>query len=182
VLFHRIVGLLVATAAAVIMAPAAANAVPYPAEPPASSVSDGTVSDGDTVIFSGEGFLPGERISIELSDGSSFTIKADANGEFSVPVDLTHVGTARLMATGLTSGVTVTENVQVLDSMDSDVSGGGGDNDGDGGTSAGNNGALPTTGPSGTPLLIAVGGGAGAVVLGAAFLWFARSRRRDTTG
>lgn len=179
-LFHRIVGLLVATAAAVIMAPAAAYAQPYPAEPPASSVSDGTVSDGDTVIFSGKGFLPGERISIELSDGSSFAIKADKNGEFSIPVDLTQVGSARLMATGLSSGVTVTENVQVLASMDSDIAGGGGDNDG--GTSAGNNGALPTTGPSGTPLLIAICGGAGAVMLGAAFLWFARSRRRGTTG
>jgi LPXTG-motif cell wall-anchored protein len=193
--FHRIVGFFVAITAAVLMAPAAAHARPYPVEPPASEVSDGTVSDGGTVTFSGGGFLPYEKISINISYSGSnssaasrqspaggfvlaavqlprratLTVTADGNGYFSIEVPLTQVGSATLVATGLTSGVTVTANVEVLPPAENVD-----DEDGD-------DGALPTTGPSGGLLLIAVAGGAGAVLLGAASLWFARTRRRSTT-
>ena len=203
---HRIVGLLVATAAAVIMAPAAAYAAPdpYPAGEPDSSVSDGTVSDGEAVTFWGKGFLPFERITIRIIYGSAddtaafrqetaggfilaavqlprragLTVTADADGEFSVRLRLTRAGGVTLVATGQTSGVTVTENVQVVTSPDTGVNGAQGNN-GDGDDDNGT--ALPITGPSGTPLLIALGGGAGAVLLGTALLLFSLRRRRKTT-
>ena len=203
--FHRIVGLLVATAAAVIMAPAAAYAAPdpYPAGEPGSSVSDGTVSDGEAVTFWGKGFLPFERITIRIIYGSSddtaafrqepaggfvlaavqlprragLTVTADADGEFSVRLRLTRAGEVTLVATGQTSGVTVTENVQVVISPNTGVNGAQGNN-GDGDD---NGTALPTTGPSGAPFLIALGGGAGAVLLGTALLLFTLRRRRKTT-
>ena len=200
--FHRILGLLVATAATVIMAPAAAYAAPdpYPAGEPGSSVSDGTVSDGEAVTFWGKGFLPFERITIRIIYGSSddtaafrqepaggfvlaavqlprragLTTTADADGEFSVRLRLTRAGAVTLVATGQTSGVTVTENVQVVTSTDTGVNGAQGNNgDGDGT-------ALPITGPSGAPFLIALGGGAGAVLLGTALLLFTLRRRRKT--
>ena len=201
--FHRIVGLLVATAAAVIMAPAAAYAAPepYPAGEPDSSVSDGTVSDGEAVTFWGKGFLPFERISItiiyESSDDTAafqqkpaggfvlaavqlprragLTVTANADGEFSVRLRLTRVGGVTLVATGQTSGVRVTENVQVVTSPGTIVNGAGGNNGDD------DNGILPITGSSGAPLLIALCGGAGAVLFGTALLLFSLRRRRKTT-
>jgi len=204
--FHRIVGLLVATAAAVLMAPAAAwakpNPDPYPAGEPDSSVSDGTVSDGDAVTFWGKGFLPFERISIkvvyESSDDTAalerqpaggfilaaaqlprragLTTTADADGEFSVRLRLTKTGLASLVATGLTSGVTVTESVHVVISPGTVVSGGQGSNGG----SSNNGHGLAVTGPSGAPFLIALCAGAGAVLLGAALLWLTRRRARKS--
>lgn len=189
-------GLIVATVAAVLLAPGVAHADPYPVEPPASTVSDGTVSDGGTVTFSGKGFLPFEEISIEINysgDNSSAAwsgskrggiflaalpvarqtlhVTADAKGEFSIQVKLAQVGTATLLATGLTSGVTVTTNVKVMDSKDTDTGGSGGGDDNDNAGSG-----LPRTGPSGAPLLVA----GGAVLLGVVLLLLTRVRRRRT--
>ncbi|MEU4423060.1 hypothetical protein AB0F81_20745 [Actinoplanes sp. NPDC024001] len=204
--------LFVLVAAMVLAAPVAAHAEPYPVEPPDSGVSDGTVQPGGTVTFSGEGFLPFERISIEVGyDGSdnnaaffgererrsdglvlaaaalpqrvTITTTADENGRFSVEVPLTEVGNATLVATGLTSGVTVTTVVEVVgdgDSGDGDDGGSGGGDSGDSDDSEDGDSdeALPTTGPSGTSLLLVVSSGVGAVLVGTAMLWLVRSRRR----
>jgi hypothetical protein len=191
-------GLLIATATALLIAPASAAfaAEPYPAEPPASTVSDGEVSDGDSVVFSGKGFLPFEKISIEVSYGGSdstaalkdssggfvlaalpaqqrraITVTATAEGTFSIRLKLSELGDVVLVATGLTSGVTVQENVVVVDSSGSD------DNGDD--TSAG--GALPTTGSDGTVLTYTLYGGFGAILLGAGAIWLARTRRRTSS-
>ena len=200
--FHRIVALFAATAAAVLVMPGIAHAEPYPAGPPASSVSDGVVSDGGTVVFSGKGFDPYEDIRISVSYGSSDSAAADrtgaggfypaamelarrvtlsttatAAGTFSISVPLSRVGTATLRATGLSSGVTVAESVKVLaeDSSeepdDSDDSNDAGDAD--------DTAALPRTGPGGTPMLIALVAGTGAVLLGTALLLLVRGRRRS---
>ncbi|WP_196414236.1 hypothetical protein [Actinoplanes aureus] len=194
--------MLVLVGAMVFAAPAAAYAEPYPVSPPDSGVSDGTVEPGGTVTFSGEGFLPFERISIEIgyegSDNSAasferaprsdgfvlaaaalpqrvtITTTADENGRFSVQVPLTEVGNATLVATGLTSGVTVTTVVEVVSEGGS---GGGDDDSGDEGAES-DEAALPTTGPSGEPLLIIVSSGVGAVLLGTALMWLFRIRRR----
>jgi hypothetical protein len=191
--FHQIVGLFVAAAATVLIAPAAAHAETYPVEPPASTISDGTVSDGGMVTFSGKGFLPYERISITIGYGGSdsaaamrdqpaggfvlaalnlpelakMTVTADGQGAFSVQVPLSQAGTATLLATGLTSGVVVTAKVKVLASGDKNTN-----------NNASSGGGLPTTGPGGAPLLVAVGGGAGAVLIGGALILLARIRRR----
>ena len=192
----RMLGLLIATATALILAPAAAaQAEPYPAEPPASSVSDGEVSDGGFVVFSGEGFLPFEEISIVIDyDGSDSTaslngspggfvlaalperrainVTADAQGSFSVRLRLTEVGDVTLVATGLTSGVTVAQNVTVVAAAD----------DGDSGddTNADGGGTLPTTGSDGSVLTYSLYGGLGAILIGAGAIYLARTRRRTT--
>jgi hypothetical protein len=192
-------GLLIATATALLIAPASAAyaAEPYPAEPPGSAVSDGEVSDGDSVVFSGKGFLPFERISINVSYGGSdstaalketsggfvlaalpaqqrraITVTATAEGTFSIRLKLSELGDVVLVATGLTSGVTVQENVVVVDSSGSNDDGD--DNSADGGT-------LPTTGSDGSVLTYTLYGGFGAILLGAGAIWLARSRRRTTS-
>jgi LPXTG-motif cell wall-anchored protein len=201
--WQRMMSLLTALFAATAIAPVAAHAVPYPADPPPAEVSDGIIEPGGTVTFSGSGFLPFEKITIDLDYGftdseaaarrepaggfvlaaahamlAAITTTADANGDFSVEVPLTEPGTVTLMATGVTSGVSVSSTVEVLptdggDDGGEDGGGGGGD-DGDSDDDV----TLPTTGPSGTPLLIAAVTGGSAVVLGALALWLTRSRRR----
>jgi hypothetical protein len=199
----RILGLAIAAAAAVFIAPAPALAEPYPAEPPAASISDGEVSDGGTVTFAGEGFIPGETISINISyDGSdsnaaasatagrfvlaamvlqrqaALTVTASSTGTFSIQLKLTEVGTATLVATGLTSGVTVTQTVEVLASQDDNGDTGGDDTTANPAAGGGNDN-LPTTGSSGRVLFISLYAGLGAVLVGAGILWFTRSRRRS---
>jgi hypothetical protein len=198
--------LMTALFAAMAMAPAAAHAVPYPADPPPAEVSDGIVEPGGTVTFSGSGFLPFEEVTINIDYGSTdseaavgrepaggfvlagahamraaITTKADANGNFSVEVPLSKAGTVTLVATGVTSGVSVSSTVEVLptdDGGDGDDGGGGGGDDGDDDGDSDDDVTLPTTGPSGTPLLIAAVIGGGAVVLGTVVLWLTRARRR----
>ena len=223
---HRMVSVLIAMFAAIVMAPSAAHAEPYPAEPPPAEVSDGTVEPGGTITFSGSGMLPYETVSIDVGYSSSdnpaafsqrsagtftpaamtlaaaavITTKADGDGNFSVQVPLTRVGTATIKAVGLTSGVTVETTVEVV-SDDGDTGGGGGDDGnggGDDGTDDGGNGGnggngggdgdtdedvtLPTTGPaSSLPLLIAAGSGLGAIMIGTLLVWSTRGRRRDST-
>lgn len=143
---RRIGGWLVAAVVVVIMFPAEVHAAPYPVEPPPSSVSDGVVPPGGAVTFSGSGFLPFEKISINIdysgSDSSAafrwsigggftparaqllrrarLTVTADAHGAFSITLRLTQIGNAVLTATGVTSGRTVTANVKVLAPSDGD--------------------------------------------------------------
>jgi LPXTG-motif cell wall-anchored protein len=212
---HRMVSLLVAMFAAIVMAPAAAHAAePYPAETPPASVSDGTVEPGGTVTFSGSGMQPYEKVSIEVNYSGSdsgaayrpqrtggfvlasahlakrltLTTTADGNGDFSIEVPLTEVGTATLVATGVDSGTTVTTTVEVAPQADNGDNGDNGDDgDTDNGGGGGDDGdndsddvSLPTTGPSSTPLLVAAGTGVGAILLGTGLLLMTRSRRRDT--
>jgi hypothetical protein len=202
----RLLGLLAAVATAVLIAPAPALAEPYPAEPPASSISEAEVADGGTVTFRGEGFLPGETIAITINYGGSdsnaaaratagrfvpaamplrrqadLTVTASSAGTFSVTLKLTEVGSATLVATGLTSGVTVTQTVEVVAPSEHDdgASGGGGGDDEDTTTAGGGGNNLPTTGSSGRVLFISLYAGLGAVRVGAALLWLTRSRRRS---
>jgi hypothetical protein len=179
---YRILSLLIATATALLIAPAAAHAEPYPAEPPASTISDATVTDGGVITFSGRGFLPGETVSISISyEGSAaaqaaMSVTASEDGTFSVQLTLSQVGTATLTAVGLTSGVTVTQMVEVLSESDGDN-----DNGDDNDTSAGGGSTLPTTGPSGRGLALGIYVGLGAIIAGAGILLFTRARRRRPT-
>jgi LPXTG-motif cell wall-anchored protein len=197
----RTLGLLIATATALILAPAAAaQAEPYPAEPPASSVSDSEVSEDGFIVFSGKGFLPFEEISIDIEyEGTDSTaaltdspggfvlaalpeqqrraliINATAEGTFSIRLKLTELGDVTLTAVGLTSGVTVVENVTVVPAADD------GDNDADDGdddNNAGGGGDLPKTGTDGSVLTYTLYGGLSAILVGAGAIWLARTRRR----
>jgi hypothetical protein len=129
---------LLAAVGGMLAVPAAAHADPaptptagYPIEPPASAVSDATVTEGQAVIFSGRGFLPGEPISINVSyqesgaalhstDHVTFigaaykTVHATSAGTFATSVRLSRSGLATLTATGAISHVTVTQQVHAV--------------------------------------------------------------------
>jgi LPXTG-motif cell wall-anchored protein len=110
-----------------------AVAAEYPALPPQAAVSDGVVGPGEDFVFSGQGFLAGETLTITVtpgnapaSDGASIaggaavvgkislymaprtlTTTADAQGKFSMLMEINEPGTYSLTATGNTSGVVV---------------------------------------------------------------------------
>ncbi len=190
--------LLVTLLGSIAVASPAAYAVPapYPAEPPAASVSDGTVPPGGMVTFSGGGFLPYEHVSITVAWGGSdnaalyrprggfvlaarrttLSATADGKGYFSISVRLSGSGTATLKAVGLTSGVTVTSTVEVAPTPSASNSGADHDTTGGGGGGDGDDVALPKTGPS---VLLPAAGGAGAILIGIVLLRVARTRRRD---
>ncbi len=152
-----------------LAAPVAAHADPdptptagYPIQPPASAVSDATVSEGEAVIFSGRGFLPGEPISINVSYestgaalhstdhvvfiGAAYkTIHASSSGTFATSVTLTRTGLATLTAIGAISHVTVSEQVRSV---------------------VGEAGALAVTGQSGRHWWAEIAVGLGAILVG----------------
>lgn len=112
-------------------APAFANV--YPPLPPQAAVSDGTVGPGEDFVFTGQGFLAGETLTITVtpgqapaSDGANIaggasvagvislvldpftlTTTADAQGKFSLPISISEAGSYSITATGNTSGVSV---------------------------------------------------------------------------
>ena len=191
----------------------AAQAAPeYPAAPPAASVSEGTVVPGQAFTFAGNGFTPGEIVDITVVQSSpvaggalgslgggvsmsvpmivqpaapaSYEAVAAADGSFSAPVTLDETGTYTLTATGRTSGVSVSQTVKVVASLDA----GAGTNNGSGtnneaGAGAGNTvadadkGGLANTGVDASVLVWsligvgALGAGVGTVVV---------SRRRNS--
>ena len=180
----------------------AAQAAPdYPAAPPSSSVSTGTVIPGQAFTFSGSGFTPGETIDVTVTMSSpvaggaigslgggmsasvpmiikpaapaAFSATADANGAFSTPITLDQKGTYTLTATGRSSGVTISQVVKVVASIDAGV---GNNVSGTGNVVAGGEDGLASTGID-TSVLVwsligvgALGAGVGTVVV---------SRRRN---
>ncbi|GGH91051.1 LPXTG cell wall anchor domain-containing protein [Arthrobacter liuii] len=108
---------------------APAMATTYPALPPAAGVSNGTVAPGQTFIFTAQGFLPGESVTISITlvttgaantGGTAVSAKipvfqapqtlnatADAQGKISVPLTINEAGTYSITATGNTSGISV---------------------------------------------------------------------------
>ena len=177
---------------------------------PAATVSDSTVIPGQSFTFAGTGFTPGEIIDITVIQSSpvaggavgslgggvsmsvpmtvqpaapaSYEAVAAADGSFSAPVTLDETGTYTLTATGRTSGVTVSQTVKVVASLDA----GAGTNNGTGTNNeagAGNTvadadkGGLANTGVDASVLVWsligvgALGAGVGTVVV---------SRRRNS--
>jgi LPXTG-motif cell wall-anchored protein len=107
---------------------APAMAANYPALPPAAGVNDGTVAPGQQFVFTAQGFLAGESVTITITvvtgganaGGTAVSAKipvfqapttasgtADAQGKISIPLSITEAGTYSITATGNTSGVTV---------------------------------------------------------------------------
>lgn len=114
----------------------------YPPLPPTAAVSDGTVGPGEDFVFTGQGFLAGEPLTITVTPGAnpaatgasiaggsqtvsgkitlpmateSFSTVADAQGKFAFTLEIDKPGMYSLRATGNTSGVTVGPvTVQVL--------------------------------------------------------------------
>ena len=161
----------------------AAQAAPeYPAAPPAASVSEGTVVPGLGSL--GGGVSMSVPMIVQPAAPASYEAVAAADGSFSAPVTLDETGTYTLTATGRTSGVSVSQTVKVVASLDA----GAGTNNGSGtnneaGAGAGNTvadadkGGLANTGVDASVLVWsligvgALGAGVGTVVV---------SRRRNS--
>ena len=93
-----------------------ANAAPY-ATQPTTTVSNQSPTAGSSVTFCGQGFLPGETVTITLDNATKYpSVAADTSGGFCTIVVLgaTLTGTHTLTATGLTSGRTSSTTIQVL--------------------------------------------------------------------
>ncbi|MGM9473817.1 LPXTG cell wall anchor domain-containing protein [Pseudarthrobacter sp. YS3] len=107
---------------------APAMAANYPPLAPAAGVNDATVAPGEQFVFTAQGFLPGETVTITITltttgaantGGTAVSAKipvyqaqtlgatADAQGKISVPLVISEAGTYSITATGNTSGVTV---------------------------------------------------------------------------
>jgi antitoxin (DNA-binding transcriptional repressor) of toxin-antitoxin stability system len=166
---YRFLALLFVALVATAVAPSVASAEPYPAGEPAASVSTGTTTEGGSVTFSGSGFEPGETITITVDGVVVATVTASSDGTFSVRLKLSSVGTANLVATGESSGVTASSTVTVKAKT---VSKAGSDDESDG---------LPTTGMSARRMVIAVSVGTAALIVGASLIWLSYVRRRRRT-
>lgn len=183
----RSLSVLAAVALALGVPATAAVAKPYPAPPTQVTVSDGTINAGEGVIFSATGgFIKGEWIRITVkyvgtasrpltgvdAAGNStrmvlvglpeqaaagLSTRANSKGGFSVSVNLSAAGRARLTAYGLTSKRSVSKYVTVL---------------------GGDGGPLAVTGDSGLRLALPVGAGAVALFVGGLLVWLAADRRR----
>lgn len=125
----KIIAALALSGSIALIGAAPALAATYPPLPPAATVDDATVAPGETFIFTAQGFLPGEPVTITITltttgtantGGAAVSARiplfqapitvgatADAQGKISVPLTLNEPGTYSITATGNTSGVTV---------------------------------------------------------------------------
>jgi len=93
-----------------------ASAAPYTTQPTVS-VSDQTPAAGSSITFCGQGFLPGETVTIVLDENTEYpSAVADTSGAFCTTIVLgaSLTGTHTLTATGLTSGRTASIEINIL--------------------------------------------------------------------
>ncbi|MBX3287189.1 MAG: LPXTG cell wall anchor domain-containing protein [Actinobacteria bacterium] len=130
---------------------------------PSTDIPEVTVVRGQTVDVSGTDCAPGAEVVVTMDDGTNLgTFTADDNGSFVTTITIpssTSLGSHLITAT--CGDVQQFLRVNVLGES----------------TSTGGSGALPRTGSSNTAPLVGIG--AGALVLGAAFVY--GSRRPRTT-
>ncbi|MFE4834887.1 LPXTG cell wall anchor domain-containing protein [Arthrobacter sp. NPDC056691] len=176
-----------------------AMAANYPAPGGGGTVSDGTVTPGQTFTFSGTGFLAGETITITItltvapqalgggfSGGAAMSVPskinvlaapqtltttAAADGSFALPLSLSEAGTYTLTAVGNTSGKSVSQSVTVAAAAGTGTGTGTGLSNTGGNTAAG----LANTGADSSLVLWSLVGG-GALVAGAASVVVVRRR------
>jgi hypothetical protein len=86
--------------------------------PTTTSVSNESPTAGSSLTFCGQGFLPGEAVSITLDQSISYpSVTTDTSGDFCTTIVLgatLTAGTHTLTATGVTSGRTSSTAIQVL--------------------------------------------------------------------
>jgi hypothetical protein len=94
-----------------------ANAAPY-ANQPTTSVNKQIATAGSHVVFCGQGFLPGETVTISLGNGTTYpsVVAHGPSGKFCTVIVLgvSLTGPQTLTATGLTSGRTSSTTIKVL--------------------------------------------------------------------
>jgi LPXTG-motif cell wall-anchored protein len=171
-LARRLVAAIALLFAVLLATPGMSAAAPYPAPAGPGTVSSGTVTLGDTVTFSGTGFLPGETVVIGIGYGQSGGMlgqtTATLTGDFSIVVEPPQVGPATLFAAGVDSGVEVTAAIRVV-AAGTDTPADGADP-----TSADAGDRLPVTGADAGTIAL---GGAALLALGVALVTTTRRRR-----
>jgi hypothetical protein len=94
-----------------------ANAAGY-ATQTVTSVSNQSPTAGSSLTFCGQGFLPGETVTIALDNSTTYpSVTTDTSGNFCTVIVLgtsLTAGTHTLTATGATSGRTSNSAIQVL--------------------------------------------------------------------
>jgi hypothetical protein len=93
-----------------------ANAQPYTTQP-TTSVSNQSPTAGSSITFCGQGFQPGETVTITVDNGTTYpSATADTSGAFCKVLVLgaSLTGTHTLTATGTTSGSTSSTTIKVL--------------------------------------------------------------------
>lgn len=197
---HKSVSILAIAGSIAFLGAGAAQAGEYPAPPAPGTVSDSSIVAGDTVVFSGTGFTPGEQINItvDFTEGDpaaagagagrvgavrtgvivlnqiigTYSTTAAADGSFAFPVTLEEEGTYTLTARGVESGKTVVSVVTVAEAAPV----AGGTSGGTTGTTPGaTKGGLANTGVDSAMLLWGAAG-IGALGLGAGSIVVARRR------
>jgi len=76
------------------------------------TVSDGTIDRGETITFSGGGYIPGETVNVSFekrggprgSAPANFAVIADGNGTISTNITFDNAGNYMISAVGATSG------------------------------------------------------------------------------
>lgn len=175
-----------------------AVAATYPPLPPQATVSVGVVGPGETFVFSGQGFLAEETITIQMSlvstpvaagatvagsrsvparinvvtKNQTLKATADAQGAFSAPITVGEAGTYTITATGDISGITIGPVTVTVDASLAAPAG-----SADGTASPSNTGLAETGADSGLVLWSLVG--AGALAAGAASIVIVRKRSKS---
>lgn len=97
----------------------AVPAMAYPADTPPSVTLPGSLTVGQTFVFAGAGFVPGETVTVTVRQGrgngaiaGTYTVTADRNGAFSLSLSIAKSGAFTVTATGA-SGETASKSVQV---------------------------------------------------------------------
>lgn len=136
---------------------------PGPSTTTPTDIPEVTVVRGETVDVSGTDCAPGAEVVVTMDDGTNLgTFTADDNGSFVATITIpasTSIGSHLITATCGDVQQFLRANV-LGESVDSGATGGG---------------ALPRTGSSNTAPLVGIG--AGALVLGAAFVYGSRRPR-----
>jgi hypothetical protein len=138
----------------------------YGPESDSATVSATSVSNGGTVTVSGDGFCPGSRVTVTVSQGGTVyitqTVRASSSGKVSLPLTLTQSGSNSVTLTGQQSDCTGTRVLGIKVSVSAVGAGGAGS-------------GLPRTGGVDfTPLWA----GLGLLAAGAMLVSLAHSRRR----
>lgn len=175
-------------------APAMATTYPAPGNEQ-GLVSDGTIARGESITFSGSGYIAGETINItfqrtggkknsagERPAPANYSLAADRTGAFSTSITFPDSGNYTIRAIGATSGTTRSAAVVVN-------SGNGGGNNNGGGNHGGGNGkgkpdfaaasSVTAAGTADSNLVLWSLVGAGALAASAASAAVLRRRAKD---
>lgn len=81
--------------------PAMAADSSYIPAPTGTTTTTVTVTAGQTFTFTAGGFQPGSTVTVKVSDGRSFSVKANSSGEIALSISFENAGTYTITASGV---------------------------------------------------------------------------------